>query len=89
MNIDSMAESAMDELNRFKEEWISYHLLSNGIIVPDRMGRFHCSRLAGIVVQEQIKNGWTYLTLMDVAWELASARYRWTDDLRLEWEPLS
>lgn len=85
---DQFTESAMDKLNHFKEEWLRHHLIFSGIVVPDKLGRFHRSQLDGVRLQQQVKNGWTYLTILDVAWEVARARYRWTDELKLEWEPL-
>ena len=84
---DELVEGAMATLDRYKEEWCAYHLAKSGIIFTDRLGRFHRSQLEGISSTEQIKDGWTNLFLMDGKRELAHARYRWSDELRLEWEP--
>lgn len=89
MILDHFSDSAMSVLNDVKEQWLRHHVIFSGLAIPDRIGRFSAKQLEGVVLQEQIKGGWTILTLLDGSREVAQARYRWTDELKLEWDPMS
>lgn len=87
LDLSAYADSAMSQLRKTIDRWIGHHLTRHAAVRPRGVaGSFHRSELDGVALQEQVANGWTNLSLRYYGSELASARYRWTDELRLEWE---
>ena len=87
--ISAAANHAITERSRTTELWAWHHLTAHGIIHPKSLpGSFRQWELDGVNLKEQIKGGWTNLFLEYHGQEIARARHRWTDELKLEWDVL-
>lgn len=87
MKSESSAELGMKGLNLSKERWVEGQFFNCGIF-PDKLGRIDSRKLKELTIEEQVKDGWTYLTLTQWGSPVAQARYQWGWDMTLHFETL-